>query len=277
MNNRWKSLAAAALMVLGFAGGVWASEVVINGSTTVLPFAQVAVERFVAAHPEVKISISGGGTGNGIKGLIDGTAQIANASRRIKESEISQAKENGVTPFETVVALDCIVAIVHPSNSVNDLTLDQLKKIYMGEITNWKDVGGEDAPIAVVGRDSSSGTYGTWQEMVVEKEDKEKKSRVTARAQVTASSGAMLTTVAENKLAIGYDGIGYINDSIKPLTIQGIAAEIATAKNASYPLSRELYMYTDGEPKDDVKAFIDYMCSADGQKIVVDTGFIPVH
>jgi phosphate transport system substrate-binding protein len=273
----WKAFAAAlvvSVMGLGTAGAGSAAEVVVNGSTTVLPFAQIAVERFAAAHPEVKISISGGGTGNGIKGLIDKTTHIANASREIKDSEVEQAKANGVTPFETTVALDCIVPLVHPSNPVKNLTFAQLKKIYTGTTSNWKDVGGEDAPIAVVGRDSSSGTYGTWQELVVEKDDKDQKSRVTPRAQVTASSGAMLTTVAGNKYAIGYDGIGYVNQTVKAVSVEGIEASIATAKDNTYPMSRNLYMYTDGAPSGDAKAFIDYVLSADGQKIVTDTGFI---
>ncbi|MDR2180176.1 MAG: phosphate ABC transporter substrate-binding protein [Synergistaceae bacterium] len=271
-----KILVATMILGLGIAGAACAAEIVVNGSTTVLPFAQIAVERFAAAHPDVKISISGGGTGNGIKGLIDKTTHIANASREIKSSEIEQAKANGVTPFETAVALDCIVPLVHPSNPVKNLTFAQLKKIYTGEISNWKDVGGENAPIAVVGRDSSSGTYGTWQELVVEKGDKEKKSRVTPKAQVTASSGAMLTTVANNKYAIGYDGIGYVDKTVKAVSVEGVEASIATAKNNTYPMSRKLYMYTNGKPAGEVKAFIDYVLSADGQKIVTDTGFINI-
>ncbi|MDR1979337.1 MAG: phosphate ABC transporter substrate-binding protein [Synergistaceae bacterium] len=275
--NKWKGFVAALVMGAGIAGAAWGAEVVVNGSTTVLPFAQIAVERFAAAHPEVKISISGGGTGNGIKGLIDKTTDIANASREIKSSEVDQAKANGVNPFETTVALDCIVPLVHPSNPVKNLTFEQLKKIYTGEISNWKDVGGENAPMAVVGRDSSSGTYGTWQELVVEKGDGEQKSRVTPKAQVTASSGAMLTTVAGNKYAIGYDGIGYVDKTVKAVSVEGIAASVATAKDGSYPLSRKLYMYTDGSPSGDAKAFIDYVLSAEGQKIVTDTGFIGIH
>lgn len=272
--SKRKVLAAAMSLALGIAGAAFAGEIVINGSTTVLPFAQIAVERFSAAHPEVRISISGGGSGNGIKALIDKTADIANASREIKASEIEQAKANGVTPFETTVALDCVVPLVHPSNPVANLTFEQLKKIYTGEISNWKDAGGSDAPVAVIGRDSSSGTYGTWQEMVVEKDDGEKKSRVTPRAQIAASSGAMLAAVAGNRYAIGYDGIGYVDKTVKAVRVEGIQASAATAKDGSYPLSRGLYMYTDGSPAGDAKAFIDYVLSPDGQKIVSDTGFI---
>lgn len=275
--SKWKKTAGFLIAVLALGMGAQsaraASNIVINGSTTVLPFAQVAVERFATAHPDVKISISGGGTGNGIKALIDKTAEIANASREITQSEIDKAKAGGVEPFETTVALDCIVPMVHPSNPVSNLTIEQLKKIYTGEITNWKEVGGLDEPIAVVGRDSASGTFGTWQEMVI---DKGEKARVTPRAQVTASSGAMLSTVSANKFAIGYDGIGYINDTVKPVTVEGIKASAATAKDGTYPLARKLHMYTNGAPAGDVKAFIDYMLSADGQKIVTDSGFITI-
>ena len=276
LKTNWKVWAVALVLVMGHAGVAAASDIVINGSTTVLPFAQIAVERFMAANPEIKISISGGGSGNGIKALIDKTTNIANSSREIKKSEIEQAEANGVKVHETAVAIDCIVPIIHPVNTVQNLTFEQLKKIYSGEVTNWKDVGGPDARIAVVGRDSSSGTYGTWQEMVVEKGDGEQKTRVTPRAQVAASSGAMLSTIAGNPLAIGYDGIGYVDNTVKAVSVEGVKASTATALDNSYPLSRYLYMYTDGEPAGDVKAFIDYMMSPDGQKIVSETGFIAI-
>ncbi|NLL37936.1 MAG: PstS family phosphate ABC transporter substrate-binding protein [Fretibacterium sp.] len=277
MKKKWF---AALVMVTLLCGGAFAAEegkLVINGSTTILPFAQLASERFMENHPQVRISLSGGGSGNGIKALIDGTADIANASRAMKDSEKENAKKNGVEPFETVVALDCIVAIVHPENEVKNLTLEQLKDIYTGKVENWKEVGGADSAIVVVGRDSSSGTYGTWQEMVVEKGDsKDNKSRVTAKAQVAASSGAMLSTVAGNKFAIGYDGIGYVDKTVRGLEVGGVAPTAENAEAGKYPLSRELYMYTNGEPKGNVKAFMDFMLSDDGQKIVAETGFIPV-
>ncbi|RRD63712.1 phosphate ABC transporter substrate-binding protein [Fretibacterium sp. OH1220_COT-178] len=280
MRKRGKSFAVwlyGLMLFWGMGGSARAGELTINGSTTILPFAQVAVERFMASRPEVRISLSGGGTGNGIKALIDGTADIANASRAIRQGEAERARGKGVNPVRFVVALDCIVPIVHPGNPVRSLTLDQLKKIYTGEIVNWKEVGGEDAPIAAVGRDSSSGTYGTWQEMVVERGDVQgRKSRVAARTQVVASSGAMVGTVAGNRFAIGYDGIGYVDDTIRALSVEGVAPSAENAKAGRYPLSRELYMYTAGEPAGDAKSFIDYMLSQDGQRIVEDEGFIPV-
>ncbi len=268
-------------LVLGalclFSATAFAGNLVMNGSTTVLPFAQLAAERFMAQHPDVKISVSGGGSGNGIKALVDGTTEIANSSRAIKDSEVEQAKAKGVVPHETAVALDCIVPMVHPDNPVKDLTREQLRDIYTGKVENWKEVGGEDKPIVVVGRDSSSGTAATWQEMVVEyKHSGDAKPRVIPRAQISPSSGAMLAAVAGNKYAIGYDGIGYLNKSIKALSVEGVKATPETAANGKFPLSRKLFMYTNGAPKGDAAAFLKYLLSKDGQKIVAETGFVPV-
>jgi phosphate transport system substrate-binding protein len=257
-----------------FIGSVaFAESLTINGSTTVLPFAQAAVEKFISSHTEVNISLSGGGTGNGIKALTDKTANIANASRFIKFDEVKAAVAGGAYPVPFAVALDCLIPMVHPSNPVDGLTTEQLKGIYSGKITNWKEVGGNDVAIVVVGRDTSSGTYGTWQEMIM---DAGGKTRVTPRAQTVASSGAMLSTVANNKNSIGYDGIGYIDNTVKPLTVNQISGNAANAKDGSYPLSRYLYMFTDGWPQGDTLKFINFMLSDEGQTIVEKTGFIRV-
>ncbi|MCX7829176.1 MAG: PstS family phosphate ABC transporter substrate-binding protein, partial [Thermanaerothrix sp.] len=184
---RFLGKALASLLLLGaMVGSAMAGEIVMNGSTTVLPFAQSAAEGYMKAHPGVKISVSGGGSGNGIKALIDGMAHIANSSRAMKKEEVEKAKAKGITPVEHVVAFDCIVPIVNPSNPVSDLTVDQLRDIYTAKIRNWKEVGGPDKPIAVITRDSSSGTYEVWEEKVL------KKAPVTPRALVVASSGAVI-------------------------------------------------------------------------------------
>jgi len=265
--------ALLAASVCYMCAAAFAEDITINGSTTVLPFAQAAVERFMSINPGINISLSGGGSGNGIKALADKTVDIANASRFIKLDEVKTALANDVYPVPFAVALDCLLPMVHPSNPVNGLTTLQLKDIYSGKITNWKDVGGEDTAIVVVGRDTSSGTYGTWQEMIM---DIGEATRVTPRAQTAASSGAMLSTVANNKNAIGYDGIGYIDNTVKPLTVNQIAGSAATAKDGSYPLSRYLYMFTDGWPKDDALDFINYILSDEGQAIIEKTGFIKI-
>lgn len=248
-----------------------AATIVMDGSTTVLPFGQAAVEQFMKENPGVKFSVSGTGTGNGFKSLADGSAQIANASRFIKDSEIQSCMAKKVYPVPFAVALDCIVPIVHKSNPVKSLTQAQLKDIYTGKTANWKEVGGPDLPIVVVGRDTSSGTYGTWQEMIL---DKGGKARVTPRAQVAASSGAMLSSVSKNKNAIGYEGMGYVNKTVKGLQVDGVAASAVTARNGKYSLSRFLYMFTNGWPEGEVLDFMMFMQSDAGQKIVNGTGFV---
>lgn len=263
--------ALVAGLVIGAASAASAAPIVMDGSTTVLPFGQAAVEQFMKEHEGVQFSVSGTGTGNGFKSLADGAAQIANASRFIKDSEIENCVAKKVYPVPFAVALDCIVPIVHKDNAVSNLTREQLKDIFAGKIANWKEVGGADAPIVVVGRDTSSGTYGTWQEMIM---DMGEKTRVTAKAQVTASSGAMLATVSKNPNAIGYEGMGYVNDTVKGLSVDGVAASAATARSGQYPLSRFLYMFTNGWPEGDVLNFIMYMQSDAGQKIVNGTGYV---
>lgn len=137
---------------------VWAEKIVIKGSTTVLPIAQKVAEAYMALYPDIKISISGGGSGNGIKAIVDGTTDIADSSRFIKDSEVTMAVEKGRFPVPFSVAYDCIIPVVHPSNQVKELSMDQLKAIYIGEVTNWNQVGGTDLKIVVVSRDTSSGT-----------------------------------------------------------------------------------------------------------------------
>jgi phosphate transport system substrate-binding protein len=253
------------------AGSVFAVEpIVIKGSTTVLPIAQAALEAYMKKNPGVQISLSGGGSGEGIKALLDKTTNIANSSREIKKEEITLAETNGVKPVAHVVAYDAIIPVVHPKNKVKDLSIDQLSQIYQGKITNWKEVGGDDLKIVVISRDSSSGTFETWDHFVM------KKTKVTPQAQMLASNGAIVTAVSKNRYAIGYLGMGYVNKSLKPVQVNGKTATVQTALSKEYPLSRELYMYTDGEPKGEVAKFIAFVKSADGQKIVAKEGFVPL-
>ncbi len=247
-----------------------ATTLVIKGSTTVLPVAQVALEAYMKSHPGVNISLSGGGSGEGIKALIDRSTDIANSSREIKEKETASAKAKGVSPMEHVVAIDAIVPIVNPRNKVNGLTLDQLSQIYQGKITNWKEVGGDNIPIVVVSRDSSSGTYESWGHLVLNG------AKVTPKAQLQASSGAVVQTVSKNRYAIGYIGLGYLNRSVKGVSVNGIQASVQTVLAKSYPIARPLYMYTDGQPKGEVAGFINYVLSPAGQKLVEKEGFVPI-
>jgi phosphate transport system substrate-binding protein len=162
------------------------------------------------------------------------------------------------------------VPIVNPRNPVRNLTVDQLSQIYQGKITNWKDVGGEDLEIVVISRDSSSGTFEAWGEMVL------KGAKVSPRAQLQASNGAIVQAVSKNRYAIGYVGLGYLDESIKALTVNGIAASEKTAASKQYPVSRFLYMYTNGEPKGETAKYIKFVLSAAGQKLVKDEGFVPL-
>ena len=271
-NNSWLAgiiVLLALLLTSNVAFG--AEELVMNGSTTVLPIAQKAAEVYMKENPGVNISVSGTGSGDGIKALIDGTTDIADSSRFIKDSEITQAIENGVFPVPHRIALDSIVPAVHPKNPVNGLSIEQLKKIYTGEITNWKAVGGEDKKIVVISRDTSSGTYEVWYEKVLDKE------RVTPTASLLASNGAVVTAVAQNPYAIGYISLGYVNKEIKMLTVDGITPNTATTRNGKYPIARPLFMFTNGWPKGVVMDFINFMVSPRGQDLVAEVKYVPIY
>ncbi len=245
-------------------------NITIKGSTTVLPIMQMAVESFMKANPDTKIDLSAGGSGEGVKALIDSTTDVCMASRDMKDKEIDLAKEKGVSPKKFVVAKDAVAAIVNPANKVQNLTVEQLQGIFSGKINDWKDVGGEPGKIAVISRDSSSGTFETWQHFILHKE------KVSPMALMQASSGAVLQSVSKNKYAISYDGLGYVNDTVKALNVNGVAPSAKTALDASYPVSRDLFIFTNGEPKGELKKFIDYVTGPEGTKFVKEAGFVPL-
>lgn len=248
-----------------------AEEIVINGSTTVLPVMQKAGEAFMAANPGISLAISGGGSGNGIKALNEGLCQVAMSSRDIKESEMEQGKKRGVNPVRAAVAVDALVPVVHPDNPVKNLSTAQLRDVYAGRITNWRELGGKDGKIVVVSRDTSSGTYETWEQIVMRKE------KVAASALLQASNGAVAQTVSKNRRAIGYIGFGYLNASLKKLDVDGIEATPATALSKKWPIARELYLFTNGQPQGAVKKLLDFLLdSKKGQKAVAETGYIPL-
>ena len=247
------------------------AKIDINGSTTVFPIAQKAAEVYMNKHQDVTISVEGKGSGNGIAALIDKSTDIADASREIKQEEIDKAKANGVDPYEIPIALDALSVIVNPQNPVNALSADQVRNIFIGKITNWKDVGGPEMPIVVVTRDTSSGTYGAFMELALKKGD-----QITDRAIVQSSSQTVKNTIATTKGAIGYDGLGYVDSSVKAISYDGVMPSKETAINKSYKLSRHLYMYTNGSPTGAVKDFIDFVLGPDGQSIVDEVGFIKI-
>ncbi|HMM39456.1 MAG TPA: PstS family phosphate ABC transporter substrate-binding protein [Desulfovibrio sp.] len=269
-----KIVALTAALTLCLSGLAFAGSVEVKGSTTVLPLMQKSAEAFMAQNKGVNVSISGGGSSEGAKALIDGTCDIAMMSRDMKDKEIEAATANGRAPKLFVVAYDCIVPIVHPGNAVKDLSVAQLQDIYAGKITNWKDVGGADAQIVVISRDTSSGTYDCWENKVMH--DGGKKERVFPGALLQASNGAVVQAVSKNKLAIGYIGLGYLNKEIKQVSVGGVMGDATTALNKTYPVSRGLNLYTPGEPKGDAKGLVDFMLSPAGQKLADEIGFVPL-
>jgi len=248
-------------------------EIIVSGSTSVLPPAQVLSEKYMEKHDAI-ISVKGGGSGTGIAELIDSTNDIAMSSRKIKDSEIANAKAKGIESVEYEIAKDGISIVVNPSNPVNNLTLEQLQKIYSGEIKNWNEVGGEDSEIAVIARDSSSGTQEFFKEAVM--------GNVEFRSDLITQSatGAVTQEVALNKKAIGFIGAAYQNNDIKTLGINtGSAVIMPTEENIlseTYPLSRALYLYTSQNPKPAATEFITYVLSTEGQRIIRETGYAPI-
>jgi len=260
------------MSVLCLSTSVWAENLEIKGSTTVLPIAQKAAEAFMKVYPNVNVSVSGGGSGNGIKAIIDGTTDIADSSRFIKEKEVALAVKKGVYPVPFGVAYDCIVPVVHLSNPISNLTIAQLKDIYMGKVKNWKELGGPDKKIVVISRDTSSGTYEVWEKLIM------KKARVYPAALLQASNGAIAQAVAKNSYAIGYVGLSYLNKDLKTLTVNGVEASAENAMSGAYPVSRVLYMFTKGWPTGTTLKFINFvMHPAKGQKIVEEAGYVPLY
>lgn len=269
---RLRRIVVVATLVLAFAFGVWAQSKSVNvvGSTTVFPIAQACAEKFMDVKKDVNVSVKGGGSGVGIAALIDGTCDIAMSSRAMKKEEIEKAKARGVNPVEHMIARDGLAIVVHPSNPVKALTVAQVRDIYSGKINNWKEVGGKDVKIVVVSRDTASGTYGSFHELVLKDE------KLRGDALLLASNKAVAEAVAQTEGAIGYIGLGYVTDKVKTLEIEGVKPTMETVVNGTYKLSRPLFLYTNGEPKGAVKDFIDFILSPQGQKIVKDEGFVPV-
>ena len=243
---------------------------VLTGSTTVLPIAQLCAEKFMDQHPDVNISVRGGGSGVGIAALIDGTCDIAMASRPMKTKELKSARGKGINPLATVIAKDGIAIIVHPSNPLSEITLAQLKDIYTGKISNWKDVGGKPGKIVVISRDVASGTFEVFKKIVL------KGAKTRADALMLASNKAVSTTVEKTPGAIGYVGLGYISSKVKALAVDGVEPTKETVVSGKYKLARPLYLYTDGKPTGLAKEFIDFVLSPEGQEIVDKIGFVPV-
>ena len=257
-----------ALVALGMAAPLFAGKIVLEGSTTVLPIAQKAAEVFMKNNPDADLSVRGGGSGVGIASIIDGTCDIADSSRAIKPDELAKAAKRGRDLKAHVIAMDGITHIVHPSNTVSNLTRAQIKEIYTSRATNWKKFGGPDLKIVVISRDSASGTFEAFSEMVLDKK------KVRPDAIMQASNQGIASIVARTPGAIGYVGLGYVSSSVKALSVDGVASTKETVLKNKYPITRPLFMYTNGKPEGMIKKFIDFVKSPEGQKIVDEEGFV---
>jgi phosphate transport system substrate-binding protein len=279
-------VAVVALIVTIIAlSGRGGSSINIIGSNTVTPLSSVWAEEFMKTHPDVSIAVSGPGSGAGIAALIDGTTDICQSSRTIKQSEIDQAEANGVDPYEIQIASDGLSVVVHPSNPVSELTIAQLSAIYTNQITNWQEVGGNDAPIVALSRDTNSGTHVFFKEHVVQMlglPSANKTLEYGPEVLFLPSTEEGISEVAQNPNAIFYPGLGYVTEDVKLVAIKrtasdpGILPSEETVLDGTYPIARPLLFYTDGEPTGVIKDFIDYCLSSEGQEKVAEVGYVPL-
>ncbi len=273
------SVIAMLMMVLMSFGMVSAQDITVQGSSTVLPVAQKAAEVYMDNNPNVNISVRGGGSGNGIAALIDGSTDIADASRFIKFEEVENAVENGIYPVPHRIAMDGIAVVVNNANPIEDLSLEEIKSIYTGRITNWSDLDGIDfdKEIVIVSRDSSSGTFGVFNDVVNDGKIDGNPIRLTPTALTQSSNGDIAGTVADTEGAIGYVGLGYLSDNLKAVKVEGVKPTNATVANGQFPIARPLYMFTDGWPQGEIKKFLNFVLSTEGQKLIEQIGYVPLH
>jgi phosphate transport system substrate-binding protein len=252
-----------------------------KGSDTIVNLALAWAERYQAEHTNIRISVTGGGSGTGIASLINGTVDIANASRQIKEEEIAEAQGNGVEPVEHIIARDAIAVIVNPENPVRQLTLQQISDIYSGKINNWSEVGGEERPIVRLSRETNSGTHVYFLETVLRLGNSEDKTLFSMNTLLLPSSEGIIAEVRQNPNAIGYDGLGYVPEDLKMIAIAAeegggyVLPSIPTVNDKTYPIARDLYMYTNGQPTGIVKDYLDWILASEAQEIVAELGFVP--
>jgi phosphate transport system substrate-binding protein len=248
-------------------GNAMSGEITVAGSTTVQPLAEVLGEAFTAAHPDLRVTVQGGGSSVGAKSAGQGTVDVGTASREIKDSELQEFPDLQVY----TIARDGIAVITNPGVPVDDLTQDQVREIYSGQITNWSELGGPDTPIVVVSREEGSGTRSAFEEMVMGEE-----AVIVDTAILQPSNGAVKTTVSTTPDSIGYLSFGYLDESVKAVAVDGVDATEENAANGSYPVIRPLNMLTKGEPGELAGAWLDFILGSDGQAIVVEEGYIAV-
>ena len=253
-----------------------------KGSDTIVNLALAWAEKYQAEHPDVSISVTGGGSGTGIAALLNKTVDIANASRQMQAEEITQAKAKGFDPVEFVIARDAIAVIVNPTNPISRLTVQQISDIYSGKFNNWAQVGGQDWPIVRLSREVNSGTHVYFRDTVIRLGDSKNKTLFATDTLLLPSSEGIVSEVRQNPNAIGYDGLGYVPSDLKKVAVAKdangpyVLPSIATVNDKSYPVARDLYMYTAGQPTGAIKAYLDWIVSPEAQAIVANLGFVPI-
>jgi phosphate transport system substrate-binding protein len=280
------AVASAAALTLLFAAPALtfgqAKAIQIKGSDTMVNLGQAWAEAFNKKHPRVNIAVTGGGSGTGITALINGTCDICESSRSIEAQEAERAKTKGIVPTEFVVARDGIAVIVHPKNPVKNLTLDQLRQIFLGEIDNWKTVGGLKKPVVLLSREFNSGTHIFFKEHVLRRGNAKGREEFSPAALLLPSSQAIADEVANNENAVGYYGMGYLSSRQKVVAVAKdgqspfLEPTPENVKSGAYPISRPLYLYTKGQPVGMLKEFIDFVFSPEGQEIVKKTDFVSI-
>jgi phosphate transport system substrate-binding protein len=259
------------------------STIVNKGSDTLVNLALAWAEKYHELHPDIEISVTGGGSGTGIAALINGTVDIANASRKITPGEIEQAKANGGDPVEFVVAKDAIAIVVNPENPVTQLTIKQLSDIYSGKINNWKEVGGDNRVIVRLSRETNSGTHVFFLENVIRMGNPDDKTLFSTDTLLLPSSEGITSETRDNPNAIGYDGLGYVTPEVKVVAVGRDASgpyvlpSAESVNNGQYPIARDLYMYTDKLPAGAVADYLNWIMTAEAQAIVTQLGFVPIN
>lgn len=253
---------------------VWSAEggLIVDGSTTVGPLGDAFAEAFRTSHPDVAITVNKTGSGDGAAALIDGRCQIAMMSRFMKDTEFTKAVVNKVLPVAHAIAMDGVCIVLHPSNPLTDLTKAQITKIYKGEITNWKELGGPDLAIVAISRDTSSGTYESFHELVINKE------KMGSAVEYVSSNPQAHARVKSTPGAIGYIGLGFVDAYVKAIKLDGVMPTRQTISKGKYPASRPLFLFTNGYPK--LGSIIHELCvfhlTEKGQEIIEAKGFIPL-
>ena len=283
MYKKYLFILASFLLVTSAFAAKDKNSIQIKGSDTMVNLGQAWAEKYMEKNTGDFVAVTGGGSGTGFSSLISATCDIAMASRSIKDKEIGLANQKGINPNEIKVALDGLAVVVNPGNPISKLTLAQLADIFTGRVTNWKELGGKEEKIVLLSREVNSGTHVYFKEHVLRKGDANGKEEFAPTALMLSSSQAIADEVAGNPAAIGYYGMGYISAKQKPVAVakdeqsEYVTPTIENVINGKYPISRPLFLYTNGSPQGLVKKFVDFVLSKEGQAIVLATDFVPIN